>query len=52
MILNQGQQGNLFNLLNSGGSGVETRIAVDNIVIKGSDMHLALKTYEKRIKKV
>ena len=49
MILNQKQQANLFRVLNSGNTGGTT---VSEVKIKGSDMYLLLKNYNKRMDKV
>lgn len=50
MILNQTQQANLFRALNSGaGNGTPT---VTEVKLKGSDIYLSLKNYNKRMDKV
>ena len=48
MILNGSQQANLFSLLNSGGVVSGNNIGVSSTVkIKGSDLYIALKNYDK-----
>lgn len=49
MILNQNQQANLFRALNSGTDGGAT---ISEVKIKGSDLYLALKNYNKKMDKV
>lgn len=50
MILNGTQQSKLFNILNGGGMynmGANAQIALSTVKVKGSDLYLALKNYNK-----
>lgn len=48
MILNGSQQANLFSLLNSGGVVSGSNVGISSTVkIKGSDLYIALKNYDK-----
>lgn len=49
MILNQGQQSNLFNAINSGrlGSSSSTGVTIGFDKVRGSDIYLSLKNYMK-----
>lgn len=49
MILNQNQQANLFRALNS---GTDEGATISEVKIKGSDLYLALKNYNKKMDKV
>lgn len=49
MILNQKQQANLFRALDSGNTG---GTIIPEIKIKGSDLHIAFKNYNKKMDKV
>lgn len=49
MILNQTQQANLFRALNSGNGG---GTLIPEIKIKGSDLYVAFKNYNKKMDKV
>lgn len=46
MILNSGQQANLFNLLNNGG-GISSP-AITTVKVRGSDLYLAISNYNKK----
>ena len=47
MILNDRQQSHLFNMLDAGAEANRSMIGVEDIVIRGSDMYIALRNFGK-----